>query len=149
MTIWSPSRRFTPGGKRLVLWALCGALPLLGLGYQIAAKETAMALSHTRFGLDWFARLAGLPSTLVLLGFELASFVAWMTVLSAMKLSAAFPMTAIGYVLVIATGWGLFHEHASLLQVAGGAAILGGVWLIGRAEPEPAAESASESEAEA
>ena len=140
MTIWNQARQSTPGRRRLVLSALCVALPLLGLGFQIAAKQTAMSLSHTPFGLAWLARLTTLPSAGVLLGLEIASFAAWMTVLAAMKLSAAFPMTAIGYVLVIATGWVLFHEPASLLQVLGGAAILTGVWLIGRSDPAPAPE---------
>lgn len=137
MTIWNQSRQFTAGRKRLVLAALCGVLPLLGLGYQIAAKETALALSHTPFGAAWLARLTTLPSAGVLLALAAASFAAWMTVLGAMKLSAAFPMTAIGYVLVIAAGWGLFHETANLLQVLGGVVILAGVWMIGRSDPAP------------
>ena len=43
-------------------------------------------------------------------------------------------MTALGYVLVIAAGWSLFHEPASLMQALGGAAILAGIWLIADGE---------------
>jgi len=126
-----------PASRRLVLWALCGAMPILGLGYQIAAKTTAVALSTTAFGPEWFAKLFSLPSTWMLLGLEALSFAAWMTVLAEMSLSAAFPMTALGYVLIIGAGWALFHEHASVMQLVGGAAILAGIWTIGRAEAEP------------
>lgn len=119
---------------RIGLWALCALLPVLGLGYQVAAKETAQALAHTHFGLDWFVDLFHQPWAAVLIAFELASFAAWMTVLARMRLSAAFPLTALGYVLVIGVSWAVFHEPASVPQVAGGAVILAGVWLIGRGE---------------
>jgi drug/metabolite transporter (DMT)-like permease len=55
-----------------------------------------------------------------------------------MKLSAAFPMSAVSYVMIIVAGWTVFGEPASLLQVAGGAIILAGIWMIGRSEPETA-----------
>lgn len=123
---------------RLGLWALCALLPILGLGFQVAAKETALRLSNTEFGLDWFGELVRQPWAGVLIAFEIASFAAWMTVLSRMRLSAAFPLTALGYVLIIGVSWTIFHEAASAPQVFGGAVILVGVWMIGRAEPRAA-----------
>jgi len=120
---------------RLGLWALCALLPVLGLGYQVAAKETALALAQTDFGLDWFEDLFRQPWAGVLIVFELGSFAAWMTVLARMRLAAAFPLTALGYVLIIGVSWAAFHEPASAAQVVGGAVILAGVWLIGRGEP--------------
>ncbi len=74
-----------------------------------------------------------------MLALEIASFAAWMTALSEMKLSAAFPMSAVSYVLIIVAGWTLFHEPANAAQVVGGGVILFGIWLIGRSEPEDAA----------
>ena len=139
MTTLSPARKAQRRG-RLGLWALCALLPVLGLGYQVAAKETALALSHTLFGFEWFAELVRQPWAGVLLAFEIASFAAWMTVLARMRLSAAFPLTALGYVLVIGVSWTVFHEPASVTQVVGGVVILVGVWLIGRAEPQAAAD---------
>ena len=137
MSIWSRGRPSSPVRLRWVLWSLCAVLPLLGLGYQVAAKSAAMALAQTPFGPAWFGALVRLPAAQVLLALEVASFAAWMTVLSEMKLSAAFPLTAIAYVLVIGAGWLVFHEAANLTQVVGGAAILAGIWLIGRPAPEP------------
>jgi len=43
-----------------------------------------------------------MPTVQLLLVFEVASFVAWMTVLAEMPLSAAFPLSAVSYVLIIA-----------------------------------------------
>ena len=136
MTIWTQAGGPSALRKRIALWALCVALPILSLGYQIAARETAQALSQTAFGWPWLAQLVRLPWAQGLLVLEIASFAAWMTALSEMKLSAAFPMSAAGYVLIIATGWTVFHEPASLAQVVGGAVILAGIWMIGRSEPE-------------
>jgi multidrug transporter EmrE-like cation transporter len=122
--------------RRAGLWALCALLPILGLGYQVAAKETALALAQTSFSIDWFTHLFRQPWAAVLIAFELASFAAWMTVLARMRLSAAFPLTALGYVLIIGVSWAVFHEPASVPQIVGGAVILAGVWLIGRGETE-------------
>lgn len=138
MTVWSRDGGPSAGRRRLALWALCGALPIFSLGYQIAAKETARALSHTAFGWDWPVKLATLPWAWALLALEIVSFAAWMTALSEMKLSAAFPMSAVTYVLIIVAGWVVFHEPASVAQVIGGGVILAGIWMIGRSEPEAA-----------
>ena len=138
MTVWSRTGGPSAGRRRVVLSALCVALPVLSLGYQIAAKALGRLLAPTAFGPDWFLQLASSPWTVAMLLLEAASFAAWMTALSEMKLSAAFPMSAIGYVLVIVTGWTLFHEPASLMQAIGGAIILAGVWLIGRGGPDEA-----------
>jgi drug/metabolite transporter (DMT)-like permease len=120
-----PRRRLAP----MVLFAI---LPLLTLGYQIAAKISAAHLAEMRFDVDWLLAAARLSSVQVLLVCEIASFVAWMTVLAEMPLSAAFPLSAVSYVLIIAASAVVFHEPVGLLQVAGSLAILVGVWLIGR-----------------
>jgi multidrug transporter EmrE-like cation transporter len=62
-----------------------------------------------------------------------------MIVLAEMPLSAAFPLSAISYVLIIAAGVLVFHEHLNALQILGGGAILAGVWMIGRSQTEATA----------
>ena len=123
-------------GGKAGLWAICGLLPVLGLGFQVAAKETAQALKHTAFGFDWLLLLLRQPWAAALLGLEIASFAAWMFVLSRMRLSAAFPLTALGYVLIIGVSWTVFDEPVTGLQIVGGAVIMAGVWLIGRGDPQ-------------
>lgn len=121
----APRRRLAP----MVLFAI---LPLLTLGYQIAAKASAARLAQMRFDVDWLLAAARLSSVQILLVCEVASFVAWMTVLAEMPLSAAFPLSAVSYVLIIAASALVFHEPVGLLQVVGSLAILVGVWLIGQ-----------------
>jgi drug/metabolite transporter (DMT)-like permease len=121
----APRRRLAP----MVLFAI---LPLLTLGYQIAAKASAARLAQMRFDVDWLLAAARMSSVQILLVCEVASFVAWMTVLAEMPLSAAFPLSAVSYVLIIAASALVFHEPVGLLQVVGSLAILAGVWLIGR-----------------
>lgn len=143
MTIWSQAGGPSALRRRISLWALCGILPVLSVGYQITAKQTAQALAGVPFGADWLAKLIFLHSAQAMLVLEIASFAAWMTALSEMKLSAAFPMSAVSYLLIIVAGWTLFHEPASAVQIVGGGVILMGIWLIGRSEPEPEAEVAA------
>jgi drug/metabolite transporter (DMT)-like permease len=132
MTIWSHQRLAGSGRRRAALWALCGLLPFLTLAYQISAKEASKALAGTPFGPEWLGILAHNPWAQALVGFEIVSFAAWMVVLAEMKLSAAFSLSALSYILVILASWTVFHEPADLMQVVGGAAILAGVWMIGR-----------------
>jgi multidrug transporter EmrE-like cation transporter len=117
----------------MVLFAI---LPLLTLGYQIAAKTAAGALASAHFDLAWLASAARMPVVQLLIGLEIASFIAWMTVLAEMPLSAAFPLSAVSYVLIILASAVVFHEPVGPLQLVGSAAILIGVWLIGRGTPE-------------
>lgn len=125
----SPVATFRSRWARRLLFV---ALPLLGLAYQLTAKETAMAMSGTPFGSQWILTALTLHWTQAMIGLEIVSFAVWMVVLSEVKLSEAFPLSALSYVLVVLTSWTLFHEHGGVLQVLGGAAILAGVWLVGR-----------------
>jgi drug/metabolite transporter (DMT)-like permease len=113
----------------MVLFAV---LPLLTLGYQIAAKASATDMSGVDFDLAWLLAAIRLPSVQLLLVFEVAAFVAWMIVLAEMPLSAAFPLSAVSYVLIIGASALVFHEPIGPLQVVGSLAILAGVWMIGR-----------------
>lgn len=131
MTIWSHVRQAGSMRRRLALWALCGLLPFLTLFYQVSAKEAARGLAGARFGPAWFALLIRNHWAQALVGFEIVSFAAWMIVLAEMKLGAAFSLSALSYILVILASWTVFHEPADVMQVLGGAAILGGVWMIG------------------
>lgn len=136
MTIWTTANgRGASHRRRLAFWALFAAMPILGLAFQVAAKKTALAMAPTRFGLEWLALLVRQPWAQAMLALEVCAFAAWMTVLTEMKLSAAFPLTVISYVMIVAASWVFFHEPADLMQIIGGVIILGGIWLMGRSEP--------------
>ena len=124
-----PASRLLP---YLMLWLV---LPPLALGYQISAEETARGLMGAPFGAVWFMKAATLTSTRWLLAFEISSFVAWMIVLERIKLSQAFPGSALSYICVILVSWLVYHEPAGALQVGGGAMVLVGIWLLSHDRP--------------
>ena len=125
-----------PRAARPLLWLL---MPLMGAVNQYLAERTAQALMGRAFGLCWLTAAIRSPWVQAWIGCEIVTFSAWMIVLSNLKLSAAFPMTALGYVLVIALAWTAFGEPITLAEAIGGAAILAGVWLLGESEPEASA----------
>ena len=122
-----PPSRSARAAKPLLLLAM----PLLGLANQYLAVRTAKALMGAPFGLGWVSRAAHTPWAPAWVALEVLTLGIWMTVLSELSLSAAFPMTALGYILVVGMGWTLLGEPVTLLETVGGAAILLGVWLIG------------------
>lgn len=113
---------------RPLVWV---AMPLMALVNQYLAERTAKALAGIPFGAGWLVAAVRTVWVQVWIGCELLTLAVWMIVLSNLTLSQAFPMTAIGYVLVIAMGWTVLGEPVTLAEVVGGAAILAGVWLLG------------------
>lgn len=110
------------------------AMPLLGLANQYCAERVAQLLRPVPLSLAWAGIVVRSPWMQTWVCLEFLTLLTWMTVLSEFSLSAAFPLTAVGYVMVIGLGWLALGEPASLLQVLGGAAILAGVWILGQAE---------------
>ena len=124
-----------PRAARPLLWLV---MPVMGVINQYLAERTARALLGQPFGLDWLGAAIRSPWVQAWIGCEVVTFSVWMIVLSNLALSAAFPMTALGYLLVIGLGWTAFGEPVTLAELVGGAAILAGVWLIGEGEREAA-----------
>ena len=107
------------------------AMPLMVVINQYWAVRTARALAGEPFGLGWLAAAIRSPWVQTWIGCEIVTFAVWMVVLSNLTLSAAFPMTGLGFVLVIGMGWTALGEPVTLAELVGGAGILAGVWLIG------------------
>ena len=114
-------------GSRVLLW---GAVPLAAALYQVAAKLCADALGTP--GAHDAAAAVGrhLPLVVAVVGCDLLCFVAWLLVLERTSLSAAFPLSAASYVLVVAAGTLVFHESLRPFEMAGAALILTGVGLV-------------------
>jgi multidrug transporter EmrE-like cation transporter len=117
---------------RPLLWL---AMPGLAVVNQYLAERTAQAMLGRPLGLSWLAEAVRTPWVQAWIGCEIVTFAVWMVVLSNLTLSAAFPMTALGYVLVIGMGWTVLGEPVTAAELVGGAAILAGVWLLGEGEP--------------
>lgn len=112
------------------------AMPVMAVVNQYLAERTAQALMGRAFGLGWLAAAIRSPWVQAWIGCEIVTFAVWMVVLSNLSLSAAFPMTALGYVLVIGMGWTVLGEPVTLVEILGGAAILAGVWMLGDGDAE-------------
>ncbi len=121
----SPPRDRRAAG--VLLWA---AVPLAAALYQVAAKLCADALGAPGAGDTVAAAAHHLPLVMAVVGCDLACFVAWLLVLERTSLSAAFPLSAASYVLVVAAGALLFHERVKPVEMAGAALILTGLGLL-------------------
>jgi len=59
-------------------------------------------------------------------------FIFYLFALSKLEQSFAYPMFALGYVLVAIFNWIVMHEPFSFTRLAGVLVIVLGVWLVGR-----------------
>jgi drug/metabolite transporter (DMT)-like permease len=131
----APQAAFSPRW----LWLAWLMLPLLATAYQILATHLARGVPTAASDGRWLLALTVRPAFWLLIAVELGSFLCWMRILAVTSLAAAFPLTAISYVLVVASGWLLFGETIGALRLAGTAAILAGAALISLPSQRPPA----------
>ena len=60
------------------------------------------------------------------------SSILWLTALSRVNLSYAYPFVSLGYVIMLLASWRLFHEDISLLRLLGCGVIILGIIIISR-----------------
>lgn len=72
------------------------------------------------------------PGVLAGLGFYGIGTLLWLSALSRMELSQAYPFVGLGFALTTLSGWWLFSDQLSLLRLVGIAVILMGVTLVAR-----------------
>jgi drug/metabolite transporter (DMT)-like permease len=116
---------------RPLIWL---AMPVMAVVNQYLAERTAGAMAGVPLGPGWLWAAVKTSWVQAWVGCEMVTLAVWMVVLSQLSLSAAFPMTALGYVLVVGMGWTVLGEPVSLMEIVGGAAVLAGVWLMGEGE---------------
>lgn len=86
--------------------------------------------------------LQGLPGTIWRMGTNLyvviglliyvSGTVFWLSALSRVDLSYAYPFASLSYVIMLAASWLLFHEDITLLRVVGTVVVALGVIIISR-----------------
>jgi drug/metabolite transporter (DMT)-like permease len=106
------------------------AVPVLNTLFQIFIKRGAEDIDGKGAMLSWLGSALHNPWVLAAIAVEIICFFLWMKILAELDLSRAFPLSAVSYVLVIASGWLIFGEPVVALQVIGSTLILAGVWLI-------------------
>ena len=99
--------------------------------YGMSAPSMRAALAD---GSSWVvARTVALsPGVMGGLGMYGLGTVLWLGVLSRAELSQAYPFVGLSFVLTAVFGAVLFHDTLSPSRLAGIAAIVAGVWLVGR-----------------
>ena len=106
-------------------------MPVLSTLSQLFIKLTSERLTGS--GWIWLENTLTSPWMIAVLGVEIALFFIWMRVLTELDLSKAYPLSAISYILILPTGWLVFGESISGLQLIGSGLILAGVWVISTA----------------
>jgi multidrug transporter EmrE-like cation transporter len=106
-------------------------MPVLSTLSQLFIKLTSERLTGS--GWIWLENTLTSPWMIAVIGVEIALFFVWMRVLTDLDLSKAYPLSAISYVLILATGWFVFGESIARLQMVGSGLILTGVWVISTA----------------
>ncbi len=80
--------------------------------------------------LNSIAKTFANPYVLAGLGIYGFTSMIWLVVLSRMKLSIAYPMISLGYVLSIFAAWLVFKEQIPVTRIVGGVVICVGVYMV-------------------
>ena len=115
-------------GTSLLLWSILLAAETTA---QLGLKIGSHAIEDVAFGWGWLLRAAAAPGIWVGVIGYLMSFATWLVILRRMPLGAAFPLTGLVYVTVLAASVFLLHEPVAPLQAVGVALIVGGATLLG------------------
>lgn len=114
-------------------WLLVSISVLLGVFGQLLMKKGMMVVGT----LDIFSItqiVKTIMNPFVFFGFVSygISSILWLSVISKLPLSVAYPILSIGYVLVIFASYFLFKEPLTITKIIGAVLICLGVGLIGR-----------------
>lgn len=109
---------------------------LIAVGFS-ATGEMLLKHGMTEIGVFTFevptlVRIFLTPQ--IILGFFLVfgGAIFWLAVISRVDLSFAYPMLALGYVIVVFASWLVFHEPLNLTKLVGVAVICSGVLILAR-----------------
>ena len=119
--------------KNFLLLFFCIALGVIG---QLSLKHGMNSIGEIELDVSslpgMLVRSFGNPY--VLLGYIIygVSSLSWLVVISRVELSLAYPMIAVGYVLIVILSRILFAEHVTPLRFVGTLVICFGVFLLSR-----------------
>lgn len=111
----------------LALWVLLIAFES---GAQISLKVGGDGLSAIPFGVEWLLAAISSVAVMVAVGCYIGSFLTWMLILRSSKLSLAFPLSSLVFVVVLMVSWLGLGENISPLHWLGVAVIIGGIVLL-------------------
>jgi undecaprenyl phosphate-alpha-L-ara4N flippase subunit ArnE len=128
----SGRRRLTIASVALLLFAVAAAATgqvMLKHGMQEATAKAA----HS--GGSLVLRAATSPWVLLGLLVFVVSAVAWLTVLSRVPLSVAYPFNALGYLVILTASVLVLHERANVLTWVGSLLVVSGLLVVVLTKP--------------
>ena len=109
---------------------------LLNAAAQLLLKAGTNRVGEFAFTLENIApvgaKIASSPHIIAGVACYVVSLVVWITALSRVPVSIAYPMLSIGYVVNAVAAWMLFGESLTAQKLVGIGFILVGVWLVAR-----------------
>ncbi|MGV8918648.1 MAG: transporter [Pseudomonas sp.] len=111
----------------IALWVLLIAFES---GAQISLKVGGDGLSAIAFGVDWIRAALSSVAVMVAVGCYIGSFLTWMLILRTSKLSLAFPLSSLVFVVVLLSSWLGLGESISPLHWLGVCVIIFGIVLL-------------------
>jgi drug/metabolite transporter (DMT)-like permease len=125
--------------KRIV-YALFILLLAIDTFNQVAFKMAGERTAPVTFDVDWLGRIVKEPWIGAILVGYLAAFLIYMSVLRNVQIGPAFAASHLEIVTVMIVSVLFFEERFTLLQLAGCAAVIGGVAILAFTEKEPECE---------
>jgi multidrug transporter EmrE-like cation transporter len=108
---------------------------------QLLLKYGVKSLGGVSFSAGAAAELFRVftcPSIIIGLVFMVLSMLLWLTVISKLELSFAYPFASLSYAMILIIAWLVFSERVGPVRIAGILCITAGVILISRTEKKTA-----------
>lgn len=114
----------------ILLSAVGGAFGQVLLKKGMSSMGPLTLTLQTIPGTIW--RMATNPYVIIGLSIYLAGTFFWLTALSRVQLSYAYPFASLSYILMLIASWAFLHEDISPVRLVGTAVIIVGVILVAR-----------------
>jgi len=103
---------------------------------QILLKKGMGSMGPLTLSIDQLGnilwRIGTNPYVVIGLAIYVAGTVFWLTALSRVDLSYAYPFASLSYVVMLVASWQLFNENITVLRLLGSLIVCVGVFIISR-----------------
>ena len=114
----------------ILVSVLAGAIGQVLLKKGMSSMGPLTLSLNKLFSILW--RMATNPYVIVGLFIYVGGTVFWLTALSRVDLSYAYPFASLSYVVMLAASWLLFRENISVVRLLGTLVVGVGVFIISR-----------------
>ena len=114
----------------ILISVLAGAIGQVLLKKGMGSMGPLTLTLNQLVGTLW--RIGTNPHVIIGLAIYMGGTVFWLTALSRVELSYAYPFASLSYVVMLAASWLLFSENITSLRLLGTVVVCAGVFLISR-----------------